>query len=181
MESKYHIVNTSPNDLEMICWMFEEAIAYQKRNKYKGWESYDKDFLENEISKLLQFKIVEDENILCVFSVCFNDPLIWREKDTGTSIYLHRITVNPNFKGQKQFEKVLNWAIEYAFKNNIDTVRMDTWAENTTIIDYYKSYGFQFLENYKTANTKKLPIQHRNLNVALLEYKVKPIATKADI
>ncbi|PKB15101.1 GNAT family N-acetyltransferase [Flavobacterium sp. 5] len=181
MESKYHIVNTSPNDLEMICWMFEEAIAYQKRNNYKGWDSYDKAFLENEISKLLQFKIVENKKILCIFSVCFNDPLIWREKDTGTSIYLHRITVNPKFKGQKQFKKVLNWAIEYAYKNKLDTIRMDTWAENTTIIDYYKSYGFQFLENYKTANTKELPIQHRNLNVALLEYKVKPIAKTNDI
>ena len=112
---------------------------------------------------------------MCFFSVCFIDPLIWREKDKGTSIYLHRITVNPKFKGQKQFEKVLNWAIEYAQKNKLDTVRMDTWAENITIIEYYKSYGFQFLENYKTANTKELPIQHRNLNVALLEYKVKPI------
>ncbi|MEO5777303.1 MAG: GNAT family N-acetyltransferase [Flavobacterium sp.] len=175
MESKYNIVNTNYNDLEMICWMFEEAIAYQKRNKYKGWDSYDKIFLENEISKLLQFKIVtNDSSILCIFSVCFNDPLIWREKDKGTSIYLHRITVNPKFKGQKQFEKVLNWAIEYAQKNNLDTIRMDTWAENTTIIEYYKSYGFQFLENYKTTNTKELPIQHRNLNVALLEYYVNP-------
>lgn len=172
-DHNYNIINTTPNDLDMICWMFEEAIAYQKRNNYKGWESYDKSFLENEISKQLQFKIVENENILCIFSICFIDPLIWREKDKGTSIYLHRITVNPKFKGQKQFEKVLNWAIEYAQKNKLDTVRMDTWAENATIIEYYKSYGFQFLENYKTENTKKLPIQHRNLNVALLEYKVK--------
>ena len=75
----------------------------------------------------------------------------------------------------------MNWATEYANKNQLDTIRMDTWAENTTIIDYYKSYGFQFLENYKTANTKKLPIQHRNLNVALLEYKVNLIPNKNEI
>lgn len=100
------------------------------------------------------------------------DPLIWREKDKRNSIYLHRIIVNQNFKGQKQFKKVLQWAIEYASDHHLDSIRMDTWAENETIIDYYKSYGFKFIENFKTKNTKELPIQHRNLNVALLEYKL---------
>ena len=46
---------------------------------------------------------------------------------------------------------------------------MDTWADNTKIIAYYKSYGFKFIENYKTTNDSELPIQNRNLNVALLE------------
>jgi predicted lactoylglutathione lyase len=46
---------------------------------------------------------------------------------------------------------------------------MDTWADNKKIIDYYKSFGFEFIENYKTTNATELPIQNRNLNVALLE------------
>lgn len=49
---------------------------------------------------------------------------------------------------------------------------MDTWAENEKIIAYYKSYGFTFIENYRTAETEDLPIQHRNLHVALLEKKI---------
>jgi hypothetical protein len=46
---------------------------------------------------------------------------------------------------------------------------MDTWADNYKIIEYYKSFGFVFIENYKTPDTPELPIQNRNLNVALLE------------
>jgi hypothetical protein len=46
---------------------------------------------------------------------------------------------------------------------------MDTWADNHKIIEYYKSFGFEFIENYKTANAIELPIQNRNLNVALLQ------------
>ena len=46
---------------------------------------------------------------------------------------------------------------------------MDTWAGNEKLINYYKSYGFRFIENYTTANTEDLPEQHRNLKVALLE------------
>ncbi|HEU0136880.1 MAG TPA: GNAT family N-acetyltransferase, partial [Flavobacterium sp.] len=108
-KSDYTIVNTTYDDLPKIYWMFDGAIAYQKKNNYPGWNSYDKEFLKKEIDKMLQLKIVQNENILCVFSICFSDPLIWREKDIGTSIYLHRITVNPDCKGQNQFAKVLQW------------------------------------------------------------------------
>ena len=138
----------------------KKLLHTKKKNKYSGWSDYDKTFLQNEIEKKLQFKIVEDNNILCVFSVCFSDPLIWREKENGNSIYLHRITVHPKFKGKKQFAKVLNWAIDFAQSNQLESIRMDTWADNPTIINYYISYGFHFLENYKTSNSKKLPLQH---------------------
>ena len=49
---------------------------------------------------------------------------------------------------------------------------MDTWADNEKIIEYYKTFGFKFLENYKTSNEPELPIQNRNLEVALLELKL---------
>jgi len=178
MSQNYQIINTAADDLDFICRLFEEAIAYQQRNKYPGWNNYDKAFLENEIGQKLQFKIVEDGQILCIFSICFTDPLIWRDKDKGTSIYLHRVVVNPAFKGQSQFAKVLKWAVEYAERDKLDTVRMDTWAENTAIINYYKSFGFEFLENFTTSNSTDLPVQHRNLNVALLEYKVDNLVDK---
>ena len=47
---------------------------------------------------------------------------------------------------------------------------MDTWAHNPHIIEYYKNFGFTFLENFKTPDTTELAIQNRNLDVALLEY-----------
>ena len=49
---------------------------------------------------------------------------------------------------------------------------MDTWGNNPNIVDYYKSFDFQFIENYTTPNSPDLPMQHRNLYLALLEYKV---------
>lgn len=92
--------------------------------------------------------------------------------DQNDAIDLHRIVVNPNFKGQRQFEKVLNWACQFARQNNLKFVRMDTWADNLKIIEYYKSFRFEFVENYKTTNAAELPIQNRNLNVTLLEMEV---------
>ena len=49
---------------------------------------------------------------------------------------------------------------------------MDTWAANATIIDYYKSFGFTFIENYTTSDTEELPVHNRNLPLTLLEYRL---------
>jgi hypothetical protein len=43
-------------------------------------------------------------------------------------------------------------------------------ANNPIIIDYYKSFGFRFIENYTTPDSPALPVHDRNLSLALLEY-----------
>ena len=166
------IVNTTKDDLKIILLLFKQAIELQEENGYKVWDSIDKIALQKDIENRLQLKIVKGHDILCIFSIQHHDPFIWRERDQNDAIYLHRIVVNPQFKGQRQFEKVLKWAKQFAQTNNLRFVRMDTWADNSKIIDYYKSFGFEFIENYKTTNAPELPIQNRNLNVALLEMKL---------
>jgi len=168
----HNVLNTSPADLNFIYFLFDEAIGYIKNNNYVGWTTYDKDFLTIDIERNHQFKIVQDDHIPMCIQHCFTDALIWREKEKGNAIYLHRIVVNPMFKGQKQFQKILNWVREFAVKNGLRYIRMDTWAENPKIIGYYQSFGFLHIEDYTTPNTEKLPEQHRNLKVALLELAV---------
>ena len=174
------IVNTTKDDLNTILDLFKNAINLQGKNGYKVWDSIDKDGLVKDIEKGLQYKIINGDDVLCIFSVQYNDPYIWRERDKNDAIYLHRIVVNPKFKGQKQFEKVLNWAKQFAKANNLYYVRMDTWADNTKIIEYYQSFGFEIVENYKTGNTPELPIQNRNLNVTLLEIKLNDLSEAAN-
>lgn len=166
------ITNTTYEDLNTVLWLFEEAIKLQGKNNYKVWDSIDTDMLKQEMENGLQYKILKDSTILCIFSIQYNDPFIWRNRDKNDALYLHRIVVNPNFKGQKQFSKVLQWAVAHALSKNLTFVRMDTWADNFKIIDYYKSFGFKFVETHRTSNTTDLPIQNRNLNVALLEIKI---------
>lgn len=167
--TEIQVCNTNLSDFKTILWLFDEAINLQSKNSYKVWESVDVNALEKDVLNNLQYKIEQNENILCVFSVQNSDPFIWQDKDRNDAIYLHRIVTNPNFKGQRLFEKVLTWAIQFAKQNNREYLRMDTWADNHQLIAYYKSFGFRFIENYKTTDTEKLPIQNRNLNVALLE------------
>ena len=166
------ISNTSICDIKRVLYLFDEAIKINGRNGYKVWDSIDKEALQNDINKKLQFKLETDIDILCIFSIQYSDPYIWRDRDKNDAIYLHRIVVDPKFKGLKLFKKVLIWAIEFAKQNNRKFIRMDTWADNYQLIEYYKSFGFSFVENYKTSDIMELPIQNRNLDVALLEMTV---------
>lgn len=160
------------NDLPLIYNLFDEAIRFQKKNNYIGWKNYDKEFIKADINGGLLFKIEKGNDALGIFSVCYTDKLIWREREKGDAIYLHRIVLNRAFQGTRIFNTVLAWSLTYAQTHKRKFVRMDTWANNFKLINYYKGYGFRFIENYTTQDTADLPIQHRNLNVALLELDV---------
>jgi GNAT superfamily N-acetyltransferase len=167
------VVLATSTDLPLIYNLFELAIQYQKSNQYIGWNNYDKEFIKSEIREGLLYKIVDGDSVLGIFSVCYVDKLIWRERDKGDAIYLHRVVLNRSFQGVKIFSQVLDWAIQQAHRGNLKFIRIDTWAGNAKLIEYYKGYGFKFIENYTTEDTINLPLQHRNLNVALLELEIK--------
>lgn len=157
-------------DLPVIHWLFENAISYQKENGFIGWQTYDKEYLANDVDKGLLFKVTQAEKLVCIFCVCYTDALIWRAREKGDAVYLHRIVVHPGHRGEQLFAKVLAWAIDHARQLQRSFVRMDTWADNKKIIDYYMRYGFRFVEEYTTPDDPNLPAQHRDLKVALLEY-----------
>lgn len=167
------IVNTVKSDLEFIYEMFDKAITYQKEKGFPVWPDYDKDILNKDIERQLQFKIVVENIILCIFSICFTDKIVWRQKDKNDAIYLHRIVVNQNFRGEKLFGKVLEWAITKSFELGLDYIRMDTWADNPSIIKYYHGFGFKTVDFFTTPNSEDLPIQQRNNDIVLLQYENK--------
>lgn len=170
MSASYTIQNTIPGDLDFIFSLFDHSVEYQKKNGYIVWEGYDKNALVNDIKNNNQYKVMMGSAIGMVFSVCYSDKIIWREMEKGEAIYLHRIVVNPAFKGKRLFGTLLAWVTEHAKQKGLSFVRMDTWAANPVIIEYYKSFGFSVIENFTTPDTPELPIHNRKLEITLLQF-----------
>lgn len=166
------IVNTTIAEWDLIIGLFEKVMRLQGEKGYKVWTEIDQTALRRDIETGLQYKITSGDAVLCLFSIQLRDPFIWRERDRADAIYLHRIVTNPDYKGQGLFKKVLDWATGFAREHNLSYVRMDTWADNQQLIDYYRTFGFTFVENYKTTDVPELPQQNRNLDVALLEVQI---------
>lgn len=172
MVKEYKIENTLPTELEYISQLYDEAIRFQEAKGFPAWVGFDKNVLANDIQNGNHYKLIATSQVAIVFSVCYSDKIIWRHMEKGDAVYLHRIVVNPAFRGQKLFAAILDWTIKHAKEKKLRFVRMDTWASNTTLIEYYKSFGFMFMEYYTTPDSIDLPSQNRNLAVALLELMV---------
>jgi hypothetical protein len=114
MVNQHEVRNTGMSDLQQIFELFEYSIDYQEKNGYPIWRNYDKNTIIRDIENKNQYKVIVDSQMGIVFSVCYADKVIWRELDIGNSIYLHRIVVNPEFKGRKLFGLILDWAIKQA-------------------------------------------------------------------
>ncbi len=139
------IINSSISDLETTFRLFDHAITYQKRNGYQLWPQFSRDMIIAEIKEKRHWKIIDNGQIICVFSVMYNDPVIWGEMDKDPSVYLHRIAVNPEFKGKRIMTIIKHWATLHAIEMGKRYLRMDTWGENETLRNYYIKCGFHYI------------------------------------
>jgi GNAT superfamily N-acetyltransferase len=142
---RLQILNSTSADLDFIFKLFASAIDYQKKNRYDLWPQFSREFIENELSEERHWKVCNGASIVGVFSVLYNDPVIWGERDQEPSVYLHRITVNPSFKGKGLMQVVKTWAQEHAKQKGKRFVRMDTWGDNVSLRRYYMTCGFQYI------------------------------------
>lgn len=169
------ILKTTPEDLKKVKWLFSEAMKLKNRAHYTVWKAIDQNTLIEDIEAGLQYKIVIQKEIVCIFSIQFEDRYIWDNRDQNDAIYLHRVVTHPDFKGQRLFQKVLDWTIQFAIKHQKSYIRLDTMAVNKSLQDYYLSYDFEYIKTQKTPNLPELPLQNRNQELALFELKIESI------
>ena len=159
-------------DIDEVFRLYDLATRYQKTKTNKTWNGFKRELIETEISENRLWKIIEEDQIACVFSIAFFDELIWGEKDEDPSIYLHRIATNPACRGRGYVKMIIQWAREYALANDIKYIRLDTFGDNHALIDYYVRCGFKFLGLTSPKNTNELPKHYEGISLSLFEIEV---------
>jgi ribosomal protein S18 acetylase RimI-like enzyme len=156
------ISNCILEDSDRILSLYQSARDLQIQKGMVVWPIFEKDFIEKELSEQRQWKLVIDDAIACNWAITFSDKEIWGEKDKNDSIYIHRITTNPIFRGNRYIDKIVTWAKEFAKQRNKQFVRLDTLGNNTKLIEHYTSAGFQFLGMFELTDTSNLPGHYQN-------------------
>jgi ribosomal protein S18 acetylase RimI-like enzyme len=167
------IVRSNPEDIDAIFALYDAGTSYQKTVAEKHWAGFERSLVEEEIRDGRQYKILEGDQIACVFVISFRDPLLWHEKDSDPSIYLHRIATNPDFRGRGYVKHIVDWSREYAEEHGQQYIRMDTGSGNDKLNDYYVSCGFTYLGIIPVADTEELPLHYRGGNSSLFELKLR--------
>ena len=164
------IKNVTASDIEKIFALYKIASNYQREKKTViVWPDFDREMVLNEIAENRQFKLLVNNEVVCIWAITFSDEQIWEESMTDSAIYIHRIAVNPNFRGNNYITTITNWAKEYALKKEIQFIRLDTLGENKNLITHYKNAGFHFLGLFNLKNTSNLPEHYKLAPVCLFE------------
>lgn len=146
------------------------AVSYQASKQLPLWPPYPEQKIKDEIHAGLHFSAFTPDDMLAgYFSLALSDELIWGEKERGDAIYIHRMCVNPNQKGNHLTASVLSWANGYALSIGRKFVRMDTWGDNQRLVDYYVACGFRHIENRRLGVVPGLSPHYHNTNLALFE------------
>lgn len=166
------IENSTAEDIDEILRLYKIATVFQQTKGSVGWPVFERSLVEREIKELHQWKLTEQDAIACVWATTFTDPLIWEERNEDPSVYIHRIAVNPSFRGKNLVMQMIDWAKTYALANNKKKLRLDTVGENKGLIKHYTNCGFNFLGLSKLKNTNGLPTHYENATVSLFELEV---------
>ncbi|GAB3175297.1 GNAT family N-acetyltransferase [Telluribacter humicola] len=149
-------------DADTILDLYQAARDLQTAKNMVVWPSFTKEYIEAEISDQRQWKLVIDEKIACNWVITYEDKDIWEEKEVGDAIYIHRISTNPQFRGNRLINKMVDWARSHAEEKQKRYIRLDTLGNNTKLIEHYTEAGFRFLGIVNLKNTASLPAHYQN-------------------
>jgi ribosomal protein S18 acetylase RimI-like enzyme len=156
-------------DLEAVRAVYVEGRARQREQGSTVWPEFSDDAILGEIAAQQLFRMMDGDALAGVFSIAYEDGAIWGGRERGAHIYLHRIVRASGYRGQGLVDVVLDWAHAHCRALGRAGLRMDTWANNTSLIAYYQRLGFELVESIRIGDDARLPPHYHGLEFALLE------------
>ncbi len=160
---------STTDDIPAIFSFYEMATEFQKTKFHKHWLPFDRELVKKEIEDCRQWKILEEHEIACIFAIAYEDPFIWKEENSDPAVYIHRIVTHNKFRGKGYVKQIIEWAKQHAAAKQKRFLRMDTWGDNETLINYYIACGFKFLGVRIPDSTDQLPKHYSAINLAFFE------------
>lgn len=150
-----------------MMWLFEEARRWHKEMNVSRWPLFELERVLDDIENGRLFIIKQDQCVLGGVTVTEDDPLIWG--DECPALYIHRLVVARNFKGQSIGNIIVDHVERMAIARNKLALRLDCWAENDRLKRYYERIGFKQIRDVAMGIAPSLPAHYRNSTTTLFE------------
>ena len=157
------------SDLPAIRGVYADATEIQRAQGAVIWDEFPRPLIIGEIETGRLFRIMDGDAVAGVFSVAYEDEAIWGERERGDHIYLHRIARATKHPGRGIMEAVLEWAWSECRRLGRAGLRIDTWASNQALIDFYERKGFRFVGVRSIGVEPRLAPHYQGIDLALLE------------
>lgn len=158
------IAHGKPEELDAILALTRACGKHMRENGIDQWdENYpDRMSLERDITSNTLFAYREKGEVIGI--VVLNetqDPeyadIQWSTKESDRNIVVHRLAVSPDHQGQGIARKIMDFAEEWAHKNDFDAIRLDTFSQNPRNQRFYKNRGYTELGSVYLSYKKEHP------------------------
>jgi GNAT superfamily N-acetyltransferase len=157
------------SDLPAVRSVYADAREIQREQGAILWEEFPPQLTIAEIETGRLFRVMDGDALAGVFSVAYEDEAIWGEREHGVHIYLHRIARATTYPGRGIMGPVLEWAWAECRRLGRSGLRIDTWATNQALIDFYERQGFRFVCVRRIGVEPRLAPHYQGIDLALLE------------
>lgn len=120
----------------------QSAGIYQWQNEYPTVETVKQDIEDKNL-----YGYYEGEK--CVGAVSINThqdeeykEIDWKGPDENV-IVIHRLAVNPDFQAKGIARLLMDFAEDFAKKENYSAIRLDSYSQNKRAVKFYESRGYQ--------------------------------------
>ncbi|MEP6781722.1 MAG: GNAT family N-acetyltransferase [Gemmatimonadaceae bacterium] len=166
------VVAATAGDLSAIHAAYDAGRVVQRAQSTTSWPEFSDARILSEIDNQLLFCVVDGDAIAGVFSIAYEDQLLWGDLERGAHIYLHRISRAANYDGHGIVHAVIAWARAKCVELGREGLRVDTWASNAALVAYYERFGFQLLGTRVMSSDPRLSVHYHGIELALMEERV---------
>lgn len=133
-----------PADIAAIEAMYAHRVAYNDAHNIHQWnieevtwECFSKlytidDYVVGEV----------EQTIACGMFLVDVDALYWPERPQGASLYLHKICVDPTYRGNGYSDALIQHFIAEGKRRGYADVRLDVRAHKKKLREMYERNGF---------------------------------------
>ncbi|HEU0089661.1 MAG TPA: GNAT family N-acetyltransferase [Pseudonocardiaceae bacterium] len=151
------IAPAHPSDAQRVIALYHEAITWLAAQDSDQWQHMPG--FEARIAADIaagEVWVVRNDNDVPVATIKLDsraDPELWRPEDDPTSaLYAHRMLVARSEAGQHIGSAMLDWASRRAAEATKRWLRLDAWARNEKLHEYYLAEGFELVRLLRFAH-----------------------------
>lgn len=125
--------------------MIEKGI-FQWNDEYPSREAFAKDIQRNELYVLEENGEIIGTIVASTRMDAEYVPVVWLTPNTN-NIYIHRLSVHPDYQGKGHAQKLMDFVENYAIENGFDSLRLDTFSQNSRNQRFYEARGYRKLDD----------------------------------
>lgn len=129
---------------------------YQWNENYPNRNAFIDDIKNNELLVFTKGDLLVGCIALCTKMDDVYKNVKWLTKDVK-NLYIHRLAVDPQFQKKGIGKKLMDYAEDFAKKNNFISIRLDTFSKNKNNMRFYERRGYKRLEKVFFPEQSRFP------------------------